>query len=217
MNQSGKGPWVDGFSAIEREKCRGRSWVCLGCAQGAGTADPRARCRTRGERAPALFFAEMHTTYWRFQLSRQVANTPFTSKYLSEPKPDGRLRSCLQCAALRTERSQGWRWGLSPSCACAPMLRTGGTRAGLLEKPQVFLQNVSDEMNFFFSCSFPIRSHFLRSFLSVQFHFERRGLISTQFKAIFFSWLFCLFVFLPIPSFNSLKKKKKKGKGREAG
>lgn len=142
-----------------------------------------------------------------------LLNTPFTLKYLSEPKPGGRLKCCLQCVALRTEQSRAWRWGLSPSCARAPTLGVGGTGARLLEKPQVFLQNVSNEMKcIFFSCNFPIKSHFLRSFSSVQFHFERRGLIPTQFKAkIFFLGFFvCLFVFLPIPSFDSFWEEKNK-------
>lgn len=104
-----------------------------------------------------------------------------------------------------------------------PELRAGNTGAGLLEKSQTFLQNISNEANpILFPALFPLNSCFFFFFsqnnLGCSVPFERSGPFSAWFNAkiISLGFLFvCSFVFLPIPYLDSCGKKKKVRKEKE--
>lgn len=94
-----------------------------------------------------------------------------------------------------------------------PALGAGSTGAGLLEKSQTFLQNISNEANpILFPALFPLNSvFFFQNILGCSVPFERSVPFSARFNAkiISLGFLFvCSFVFLPIPYLDSLGKKR---------
>lgn len=99
-----------------------------------------------------------------------------------------------------------------------PVLRAGGTGAGLLEKSQAFPQNISNEAkSILFLALSPLNPFFLRIFLAVEFHLKELGLFLHDSMQKSFLLAYCLFVHLCFFLSHVLIPCGGKKKGKERG